>query len=1170
VFDREFKAAAGLSPKHNDELLAYFESDSYQEYIEENEDRISIIITMVIGLYEPIGQYLGPKASSTPIINNLRHLRHRYAHDQMTSPVEHIKGFSRELKSGKYTIDEWAEYVQSVISEVQDHDGVDQINTMLLHRTPEELLDHAAMTSEKMEIHRADLESTLVFLNEEDEWNTYTEVYDANNRVAIQRLTELLNPEKPNLVVQIWGEGGLGKTALMREYIRRNVRLSNPEDLFDRYLLFSSKSRTQGEVETTPSGTTEFGTIDPTYGNHGPVRFVENLAFVEFLRLIAVYARCSENELDVALALEQNKFLVVLDNFEDCKDKLDFIRFFERLKAGCKSRIIITGRKEEFANDLPTIQLDYMSSESASKLLWERYLFLMKNHSEEGVWEHREPIYTALQHLRNKEVDFIHDLTNELEAKPERRGSLDPAVFRNRIGHPLVVLRLAVEIGRPTLKISFPKDIGESERVLATLSTIVQSNGFQDWTDKVSKWVTDKAYEDIANDRECVLILNRLLNASASMAELKKHVSEQKGDVTRVPEATRRLLSHQILIRRRKSDDRYEAAEQAKAHLASGTTEQDDGQQHATTSVADAIEKQLDSILGELGDFESTPSETTVSLVINAKVPLHKRVTITRQSLGLIRSILTCVRSHHPPYVQKMVDAFGLLASSMLQKEHTDRKLLASILVRTLVINPPTPEAFAERLESLQPGDLRDVDQNFQAMLSQAILLLIEGTDDTTSLDIPLLLNSLGDCNGRYTLLINDLKVAWDRIKKHPQVAPKSLDDDTQEYPRTNLTPDAKAILSRMAQNDKGWNQRSASILCFYEAEKISETWEGISNWERYAVPPHAPPEAVLEDLQIDGDFSPGINGISYAGSSSEKHYFVAVERPIVHPDHAGERPIATRGHPAIITATDRATTQIREQKDTPENTESLNHQVMRWLSEQLDERPNELHATALMTFLSQTYNQRPTDLIPRISEGKYSTWIQWFESDILTQPKFKLYHLTRPTGTHVVIATKKLPTGVRSWLFHAGPLSPHLPQPLRAAEILLNDHFGLSLEKKHLHDNGQFLHHLQSAKDRLSISQINVDSARDVLEYLVRKQADQADLKESERKEIRIIFDEWFEKLIHIFQNKIKSYKAKQTPLQRDDLTKRKAQKSEYADKMKRIAPRRGARVARRLFEEE
>ena len=328
-----------------------------------------------------------------------------------------------------------------------------------------------------------------------------------------------------------------------------------------------------------------------------------------------------------------------------------------------------------------------------------------------------------------------------------------------------------------------------------------------------------------------------------------------------------------------------------------------------------------------------------------------------------------------------------------------------------------------------------------------------------------------------------------------------------------------------------------------------------------------------MDRLEIVGEFSPGMNGLSYAGSTDELHQFVVVERPIVHPS-----PERTNLQPSIEdkARTPHAPNNAQSPLGTDENLQSLNTRVEAWFVEQLDERPNGFHATALMTYLSREYNQRPTDLIPRISEGKYTTWIEWFESEILTLPRFRAFHLTRPTGTHVVIAPRKLPTGVRTWLFHAGPLSPQLPQPSRAARILLYDHYGLH-SPAFYRDNADFLRHLRAAKGSLGVDLFEVELARELLEFLVRKQANLADLNESDRKEIRVIFDTWLEKVLRIYEDldrkHVENEAKKRESEKRRRLSERpekRKQKSDYSEMLKRLTTRRRTPIARRLLEEE
>ena len=149
------------------------------------------------------------------------------------------------------------------------------------------------------------------------------------------------------------------------------------------------------------------------------------------MRIIAAYSGTDSTDPEaIRIAIEQNKFLIVLDNFEDCSDldRKQYLDLFESLETGCLSRIIITGRMEASADDIPTIRLGYLSSDAASKLLVARYLYLQQNHSSPGIWEFRNTIYNALDELR--QVDFIQALnTSVSDGAVSVSEQLNPAVF---------------------------------------------------------------------------------------------------------------------------------------------------------------------------------------------------------------------------------------------------------------------------------------------------------------------------------------------------------------------------------------------------------------------------------------------------------------------------------------------------------------------------------------------------------------------------------------------------------------------------------------------------------------------------------------------------------------------------------------------------------------------
>ena len=471
------------------------------------------------------------------------------------------------------------------------------------------------------------------------------------------------------------------------------------------------------------------------YPHKGPMRYAQDLTFREFQRIIAAYSGVESTDVDaIQEAIEKNNFLIVLDNFEDCpdEDRLRYIELFEKLRSGCRSRIIITGRKEASADDLPTIRLTTLSSSSASELLFKRYMYLQKNHEAKGIWEFQKPIYEALSKVRDK--DFIGNVSKFISQNPTNADSqLDPAVYHDRIGHPLVILRMAVEMGRPELP-NLPgwlTEMDAEQRVISIVVHIANSDGFKTWEQELSKWVTTKAYDDIQHHSECVLVLMRLLEASADLAELKEHVRQQNGDVGRVEDAVQRLLSHQILIRRRK-DGRYEAAEQARKNIQPMANHSDD-EIPSPTKVADEIEHLLDQILSSIVDDEKSEPEALTSL-LGMETPLENRRGLTKRSYTLMNAILL----HLPAATEqqaRMALTFTKASSSILGEANDTlgvRPIAADILFRGLMLSQPDQPTFRSLTLNLAVGDIRSIPQATQTLAVPYVLRVIE--DSRTSI----------------------------------------------------------------------------------------------------------------------------------------------------------------------------------------------------------------------------------------------------------------------------------------------------------------------------------------------------------------------------------------------------------------------------------------------------
>ena len=432
-----------------------------------------------MALWEPYNNATigSPEKQST--LDTLRRLRNRHHHGLLNLETGGELDFLMEIKSAHRSIDAWSDFFLLCISEMATEVSV-PLN--LTFNGTNHLLEHARLTASKLELHRSDVDSTLSYLWNDQEWNRYTEVLDERGRSVIEHLSDILQPKKGNFVVQVSGEGGLGKTALLREYVRRNVK-GPVEGMYDQYLLLSSKSEQQGEVDTNPGKEDQFSTTSPEYDNTGPIRYVEGLRFQEFLRIVGAYANINKPSPDSILqAMTKHRFFIALDNFEDVDDENRdlFIQFFEDIETSCRSRILITGRKDVDPDNLKTIRLRTLHSDAASQLLFERYKYLMRRPAP-GMWEYRGRVFNALRNLRDGGFDFIQAVKERIQTKIIQEDSINLTEVRDRIGHPILILRVAVELGRLDLPIALFEVEDDEDRIVGLLAHIISSPRFDAW-----------------------------------------------------------------------------------------------------------------------------------------------------------------------------------------------------------------------------------------------------------------------------------------------------------------------------------------------------------------------------------------------------------------------------------------------------------------------------------------------------------------------------------------------------------------------------------------------------------------------------------------------------------------------------------------------------------------
>ena len=148
-------------------------------------------------------------------------MRSRHSHSLSNPPTSsgEIIKFHYELKTLDWKFDDWVQFAYDCLEAMKEFC---ELSPSMEFSNPEDLVSAASQARHKLEHHRADLQSTIDFITSPDEWSLYIDVMDSKDRIAIDRLAFLLDQRKAISWFK-FAEGGLGKTALMREFVRRNV-----------------------------------------------------------------------------------------------------------------------------------------------------------------------------------------------------------------------------------------------------------------------------------------------------------------------------------------------------------------------------------------------------------------------------------------------------------------------------------------------------------------------------------------------------------------------------------------------------------------------------------------------------------------------------------------------------------------------------------------------------------------------------------------------------------------------------------------------------------------------------------------------------------------------------------------------------------------------------------
>jgi hypothetical protein len=392
-----------------------------------------------------------------------------------------------------------------------------------------------------------------------NKWDKYIEVEhkqdfegEAEEAMAINQLDFLMREDSPNSVIEINGVGGLGKTKLSREYIVRSVdmNLRYRPKRYERYIYYTAKSETQGEIRATYG---EQLKNSPRDWKHGGGDYIEGLVFQDFMEKMQKMFDLNSYDLEERIieTLKNRSIFILLDNFEDVSD--DDIplykKFFNKIPKDFKSQIVITSRRERTYGG-KSIELDRFSKAKAIEMLCARYEYEIRKNP--GVV--RTDRLNQLQKARDNQVDLIQEILNKVHP-PENADLqflMNKETLEKNLRHPLYLRYLANILANPTLIKKTDKKTSITEVIVYIIDD--PEFKFWEWHENVINWMLEHAYTSIEKYSNCIDVLKILIHdenittrADLHTAFQKKH-PETQSPRKDIEEALKQIKSHREFL----------------------------------------------------------------------------------------------------------------------------------------------------------------------------------------------------------------------------------------------------------------------------------------------------------------------------------------------------------------------------------------------------------------------------------------------------------------------------------------------------------------------------------------------------------------------------------------------------------------------------------------------
>lgn len=700
------------------------------------------------------------------------------------------------------------------------------------------------------------------------EWKDYVPVQSKDGSgKAINLLIKYFS--KSITTVNINGVGGLGKTALSYEYIRRVTDEDhNTNDIapYEHIIFFTSKSQEQGEHATERHQLINGQmTLDPRNPFRGHGIYVPEMNYFSFIAKICKMDKGLKDTTSDNAAiriLRQNRYLVVIDNFEDVtkENKVKYRELLFELNGG-KSDIIVTSRTHEESSIGQKIILDNLNQEEANLLLQKRFKHMMGRHS---AFNGRTKDLDELNNLKEGR-DLIGEILDRLPESNRQH-------FRNNATHPQALFFLVSLMGDKDVQTKL--NVTTNLNIVDYIVKIAETPKFEflKFHDNLNEWSTKKAYDRVIENPNCKLIIQILRGAPAKVKEIKQDFVNLGEDSSLVSDGIQILLQHNHFISYDEEGSKYsllpsahnflETLEQTEPDHIANTIEDDLSKASKFTEIVTQDGKLLIEILDKI-ESDTSDLRKTLQRFIERKPNIDSRKSVHSRTLNFIIVAIEKLEQLDENYSVEIKSLSHLVRSVLFkcfEQNHCDQVLhitMSGIIDLSMRLMELEESAEIKKEWILHSAD--DLLDNLATLSSEDKIRLFNLISKDNNLcptgkdtkEFILAWTRFVSVFFKYEFYSNEkeattiLDVFSDLRNKHGLPIHDWIED---EFPVDDGGDEYKSIASFISTwtNCRPWKVEYYHLRNHFELDKTEKEWKNPSDWVTYTLLP----QFTTEDLE--------------------------------------------------------------------------------------------------------------------------------------------------------------------------------------------------------------------------------------------------------------------------------------------------------------------------------